>query len=105
MGATETSEYDGNGNLTRHTDRKRQVATFSYDALDRRTTATYIDATVSYTYDLSGRLVEVTDSAGGSIFNCSSFRFTGRIEQGQNERQRTGAREAATTTVPGFALR
>jgi RHS repeat-associated protein len=66
---SESFAYDLRGNLASHTDRKGQVATFTYDALNRRTGATYADATVSYTYDAAGRLTEAVDSAGGTITN------------------------------------
>jgi YD repeat-containing protein len=58
------------GNLSQHTDRKGQAATFAFDALNRRTGATYADATVSYTLHAVGRLTQIADSAGGTITNA-----------------------------------
>jgi RHS repeat-associated protein len=67
LGRSETYVYDLNRNLSQHTDRKGQVATFTYDALNRRTGATYADATVSYAFDAVGRLTQTTDSVGGTV--------------------------------------
>src|SRR5437899_7058243 len=67
LGHSESFTYNPAGNLTGHTDRKGQAATLRYDALNRRTGATYADATVTSTYDAVGRLTRVTDSAGGTI--------------------------------------
>ena len=66
LNRTETYAYDLAGNLTTFTDRKGQVATFQYDALNRRTSATYADATTTFTYDTVGRLVKASDSAPGA---------------------------------------
>ncbi len=67
LSRTESYQYDPNGNLTKFTDRKSQVATFSYDSLNRRSGATYPDATVTFGYDAIGRLTSVSDSVGGNI--------------------------------------
>ncbi|MGH9783994.1 MAG: DUF6531 domain-containing protein, partial [Terriglobia bacterium] len=50
----EPYQYDPAGNLSQITDRKNQQSTFQYDALNRRTQATYADATVTFTYDSVG---------------------------------------------------
>jgi len=63
----ETYDYDPAGNLSQFTDRKNQQSTFQYDALNRRTQATYADATVSFTYDSVGRLTRAADSVSGTI--------------------------------------
>lgn len=60
------TRYDLAGNLTTFTDRKGQVTTFQYDALNRRTQATYADATTTFTYDTVGRLVKTSDTAPGA---------------------------------------
>ncbi|PYN96665.1 MAG: hypothetical protein DMD91_20655 [Candidatus Rokuibacteriota bacterium] len=70
LGHSESFTYDLAGNLTGHTDRKGQASTFAYDALNRRTGATYADATVTSAYDAVGRLTRATDSAGGTITNA-----------------------------------
>jgi len=62
----ESYQYDLVGNLTTFTDRKGQVATFQYDALNRRTSATYADATTTFTYDAAGRLTKTSDTAPGA---------------------------------------
>jgi RHS repeat-associated protein len=66
LNRTETYAYDLAGNLTTFTDRKGQVTTFQYDALNRRTQATYVDATTTFTYDAVGRLVKASDTAPGA---------------------------------------
>jgi RHS repeat-associated protein len=67
LNRTETYQYDLAGNLTQFTDRKNQTTTFAYDALNRRTGATYPDATVTFGYDAINRLTSVNDSVGGTI--------------------------------------
>ncbi len=67
LSRTESYQYDLNGNLSKFIDRKSQQATFSYDTLNRRTGATYPDATVTFGYDAIGRLTSVSDSVGGNI--------------------------------------
>ena len=66
LNRTESYQYDLVGNLTQFTDRKNQVTTFQYDALNRRTQATYADATTTFTYDTVGRLVKASDTAPGA---------------------------------------
>jgi RHS repeat-associated protein len=64
----ESYVYDNNGNLTQFTDRKGQATTHTYDALNRRTSATYADtSTTTYTYDKGNRLLQVNDSVSGLI--------------------------------------
>jgi RHS repeat-associated protein len=70
LGRSESFAYDLAGNLSQHTDRKGQGATFTYDALNRRTGATYADATVNYTLDALGRVTQLSDSVGGTITNA-----------------------------------
>ena len=65
LSRTETYAYDPAGNLSQFTDRKNQQTTFQYDALNRRTQATYPDATTTFTYDAVGRLVNARDTALG----------------------------------------
>jgi RHS repeat-associated protein len=66
LNRTESYQYDLAGNLTTFTDRKNQQAAFQYDALNRRTQATYADATTTFTYDTVGRLVKASDTAPGA---------------------------------------
>jgi RHS repeat-associated protein len=45
-----------------------QTTLFEYDALNRKTTATYQDGTsTTYTYDAGNRLTQIVDSASGTI--------------------------------------
>ncbi|MDP3089954.1 MAG: RHS repeat-associated core domain-containing protein [Nitrospira sp.] len=66
LNRTESYQYDLAGNLAQFTDRKNHVTTFQYDALNRRTSATYADATTTFTYDTVGRLVKASDTATGA---------------------------------------
>ena len=63
LNRTESYQYDLAGNLKTFTDRKLQVVNFQYDALNRRTSATYADATTTFIYDTVGRLVKASDTA------------------------------------------
>jgi RHS repeat-associated protein len=67
LNRTETYQYNLAGNLTQFIDRKNQTTTFAYDALNRRTAATYPDATVTFGYDAINRLTSANDSVGGTI--------------------------------------
>ena len=51
------------------TDRKSQVTTYTYDALNRRTKATFHDSTsTNYTYDAGNRITQVQEKdSGGSV--------------------------------------
>jgi YD repeat-containing protein len=62
----ERYRYDPAGNLAEFTDRKEQVTQLDYDARNRRTQATYADATTSFTYDAVGRLIKASDTAAGA---------------------------------------
>jgi RHS repeat-associated protein len=61
----EQFSYDDVGHLVKHLDRRGLTATFTYDALDRVTTATYADSSVSYRYDAQGNVGGITDTLGG----------------------------------------
>ncbi len=69
----ESYQYDGNGNITKLTDRKGQVTTFAYDGLDRRTFVGFgtsgntYSSTIDYTYDAGNRIRQIVDSRGGTI--------------------------------------
>ena len=67
LNRTESYQYDPTGNLFTFKDRKSQTVTFAYDALNRRTGATYPDATTTFGYDAINRLTSLTDSVGGTI--------------------------------------
>ena len=56
------TRYDNNGNIATVTDRKSQVTTHTYDALNRRTKTTFHDGTsTNYTYDAGNRLTQVQE--------------------------------------------
>jgi RHS repeat-associated protein len=60
--------FFSNGNLTVFRDRKLQATVYEYDALNRRTKATYADGSNTiYTYDAGNRLIEINDSTAGII--------------------------------------
>jgi RHS repeat-associated protein len=63
---TTAMTYDSGGNLSTSTDARSQVASFSYDALNRTTVAGYSDQTIDYTYDSGtngvGHLTGASDS-------------------------------------------
>jgi RHS repeat-associated protein len=62
------TSYDGNDNVLTRIDRKGQTATYTYDALNRISTATYADgAVVSYSFDKGDRLTQIQDSSAGTI--------------------------------------
>jgi YD repeat-containing protein len=69
------AQYDLNGNLKTRTDRKGQITTYQYDALDRLTFVgfgttgnppTYA-STITTTYDDGNRVTQVVDSVAGTI--------------------------------------
>jgi RHS repeat-associated protein len=66
--AERVTGYDGNDHVLSRVDRKGQMASYTYDALGRITTATYADgAVVSYAYDQGDRLTQIQDSVAGTI--------------------------------------
>jgi RHS repeat-associated protein len=77
LGKQETFIYDGLGNLTQLTDRKGQVTELRYGPTNLPTfvgfkkvtsggTTTY-ESSASFTFDPSGRLTKIDDTAGGVI--------------------------------------
>ncbi len=67
---TTTNTYDSGGNLATSTDARSKTGTYAYDALNRVTSVTYPDQTITYTYDSGtnqkGRLTQVTDASGST---------------------------------------
>ena len=61
---TETRTYDADGNLTTRVTRKGDTISFGYDTLNRLTTKTEPSGTpaVTYTYDLVGRQISISDN-------------------------------------------
>ena len=65
---SESFVYNGNDRLIQRTDRKNQITTFGYDALDRRISALYADAsTTNWTWDAGNRVTQIVDSLSGTI--------------------------------------
>jgi YD repeat-containing protein len=59
---------DAMGNVLSVSDRKGQAKSYTYDPLNRPLTATFADgSTLSWAWDLGGRLTQVQDSVGGTI--------------------------------------
>jgi RHS repeat-associated protein len=77
---TATNTYDSGGNLATSTDARSKTGTYAYDALNRITSVTYPDQTISYTYDSGtnqkGRLTRVTDASGSTSW---SYDTQGRV--------------------------
>jgi RHS repeat-associated protein len=68
VGAVDSvTQRDGMGNMLAAIDRKGQAVSMTYDPLNHPLTASYADgSTVSWTWDLAGRLTQVQDSIGGT---------------------------------------
>jgi RHS repeat-associated protein len=104
---TESYVYDNSGNLTQFTDRKGQITTNDYDALNRRTQVTYNDgSTTTYTYDKGNRLTQIADSIAGTITRTYDGldRMTSETTpQGSVTYTYDAASRRSTMTVPGQA--
>lgn len=62
----ETTRYDAIGQADRHTDRKGQVTTSTFDEKDRPLTTTFADGSIiRRSYDAVGRLVKLVRSGAG----------------------------------------
>jgi RHS repeat-associated protein len=77
-GGFEGLTYDSRGRLEKKTDRNGVVTSYTYDDLGRLTDKTYSDGTpsVSYTYDVAGRLVT---AANGSDTLSWTYDLAGQI--------------------------
>jgi RHS repeat-associated protein len=64
LGRQVTVEYDPVGNVTAQTDRMGRRTTIVYDNINRPTTVSYVDATVTYQYDAAGRGISISDASG-----------------------------------------
>jgi len=77
---TTNNTFDSGGNLATSTDARSKTGTYGYDALNRTTSVTFPDQTISYTYDSGanqkGRLTEVTDASGSTSW---SYDTHGRV--------------------------
>ena len=79
-GTTTNSLIDEAGNLRQSTDARGKTVVYSYDALNRVTSAAWPDQTVSYTYDQGthgiGRLTRITDATGQTDY---TYDAAGRV--------------------------
>jgi YD repeat-containing protein len=72
LGAIESYGYDGNGNLTGHTDRRGKTTVYQYDGINRRKfagygfTGTSYQSTGSYQFDAGDRITQIVDSLAGT---------------------------------------
>jgi RHS repeat-associated protein len=77
---TTTNTYDSGGNVATSTDARTKTGTYGYDSLNRVTSLTYPDQTISYTYDSGsnqkGRLTQVSDASGSTSW---SYDTHGRV--------------------------
>jgi RHS repeat-associated protein len=96
-GTADQFGYDANGNVTTHITREGQGIAFTFDPLDRLSTKTVpavsgISAanTVSWTYDLAGKITNITDTLGNGLAN--GYDAAGRPI-------------SATNTVPGLGAK
>jgi len=61
--------YDADGNILTRQTRKGDVISFTYDTLNRRSTkAAPSEPTVTYSYDLAGRVTGVSDDGAAIAF-------------------------------------
>ncbi len=93
--------------MTLFRDRKLRATTYEYDALNRRTKATYADSSNTvYVYDKGNRLTSITDSIAGQIVR--GYDGLDRLTSEQTPQRAVGytydaASRRATMTVPGQA--
>ena len=77
LGQAETWTYYANGNVATHTDFTGEVTAYYYDAHNRLERVEYDDGSeVSYTYDMLGRRVSMTDSRGITAYQ---YDIRGRV--------------------------
>ncbi len=113
-GVCQANGYDGNGNLIQFTDRRGQVAKFSYDGLNRMsfagfgwTTGTTYESTVNYTYDGGNRLRTAVDSISGTIthgYDDLDRLNSDATPQGTVSSTYDNAGRRASLTVPGQSV-
>jgi YD repeat-containing protein len=75
-----TYTYDAASNLASKTDARAVLAAYAYDGMNRVTTITYPDETVTYAYDTCtnglGRLCSITDKTGTTSY---AYNVKGRV--------------------------
>jgi len=72
-GLTETADYDYLGRVTSSTDKAGRVTTLSYDSFNNLLSKSIGEESVSYTYNLLGLPVTMTDSTGTTTYAYSPF--------------------------------
>ncbi len=79
---TTTNTYDSGGNLATRTDARSKTGTYAYDALNRVTSITYPDQTITFTYDAGtygkGHLTGASDANHSLAF---TYDAQGRVTQ------------------------
>ena len=80
LGNTSEVTYDESGNVLTSTDFGGNLTTYTYDSLDRVSSKTTPDGTVSYTYTADGKLSTVTDSTGTTTFTYNSMDGLTRVD-------------------------
>jgi len=105
---SESYTYDLNQNLILFRDRKLQATVYEYDALNRRTKATFADGSNTvYEYDGGNRLWRITDSTAGQITRSydNLDRLTSETTpQGTVSYTYDKASRRETMTVPGQSV-
>ncbi len=80
LGNTSEVTYDESGNVLTSTDFGGNLTTYTYDSLDRVSSKTTPDGTVSYTYTADGKLSTVTDSTGTTTFTYNNMDGLTRVD-------------------------
>ena len=80
LGNTSEVTYDESGNVLTSTDFGGNLTTYTYDNLDRVSSKTTPDGTVSYTYTADGKLSTVTDSTGTTTFTYNNMDGLTRVD-------------------------
>ena len=80
LGNTSEVTYDESGNVLTSTDFGGNLTTYTYDNLDRVSSKTTPDGTVSYTYTVDGKLSTVTDSTGTTSFTYNNMDGLTRVD-------------------------
>ena len=80
LGNTSEVTYDESGNVLTSTDFGGNLTTYTYDSLDRVSSKTTPDGTVSYTYTADGKKSTVTDSTGTTSFTYNSMDGLTRVD-------------------------
>ena len=107
---TTTFTYDAASNIATKTDARSVAATYTYDQLNRLSQISYLDETVTYTYDTCtngvGRLCSIADGSGTTSYTYDLWgRVTGKSQTVGTLTQSMGyaynsSGQLATVTTP-----